>query len=211
MATLLVAQNPSAYAAIGNPIYNNAKFILDLKHLPEYEVYELKIDNYYFDVDELKDVGFEVDKLKTINKKDYLTSLRKLLIINNFFIDLVDEKFNLAIKHKDTQVFINAINSKLIDTDSYKVAIMDYYNENADDIKNVEVIDEFLIEEERLRLEREAMLRGIPTKKSLQDAKVKRIKERDIEKQEIREKELQQEVSQKKIQIRVNQKKELSH
>ncbi len=215
IATLLVAQNPKAYSSIGDPVYDNAKYILDLKHLEEYEMYEVKIDNYFFDVDELKDVGFKIDKTKNSYKKEYLTSLRVLSKTNNFFTNLVNKAFHKSIENEDTLSFINTVNSGLVDTDKYKNVIIDFYKKHPDDIKNVKVIDDFLVENERLRFEREERLRilreSMPSKQSLKEAKLKRIKENDKRKQELREKELQRELKQKKLEIRQNQKRELSY
>ncbi len=212
LATLLVAQNPRAYSAIGNTIYDNAPSILNLKHLEQYKEFEVKIDNYYFDVDEIKDRGFELDaNKKTITSKEYLGRLRGLLKINNFFVKMAKGSFKSSMANEDSQLFSDIINSGLIDTQKNKKKILTYYFKHIDEIEPDGTIETFLNEDKKLRLKREAWLKSLPTKEQIQRAKIQRIRDKDRAKKDAHEKELQEILERTKVDIRENQKKELSH
>jgi len=212
LATLLFAQNPRAYSVIGTPIYDNVQNILSLKHISEFEEFELRLDNYYFDVDEVKDRGFEIDgSKKKINSKDYLLSLRTLKKTNDFFLKLAQGSFHASMKDEDSQLFSEIINTGLIDTKKHKKEIIKYYFKHIDEIDARGVIQVMLDDDEKLRLQREAYLRSLPTKQQLIDVKIKRIQDRDKAKKLAREKALQKELADRKATIRANQKRELSH
>ncbi len=211
LATVILADNPRAYSAIGDPIYNNADKILDLKHIKEFQPFEVRIDNYYFDVDEVKDRGFELDKSKKdIGSKEYLFRLRTLIKTNDYFIKRVNSSFKSSISNNNFELFSNIINSGLLNTKKYKKEILNYYFKHSKEINAKGVIQDFLDEDERARVKREAWLKSIPTKEQIQNAKIKRIREKDRAKKEAREKELQEVLKRKKIDIRKEQKKELS-
>ncbi len=212
LATLLFAQNPRAYSAIGNPIYDNVQNILKLKHINAFEEFELRLDNYYFDVDEVKDRGFVIDgSKKKIDSKDYLISLRTLKKTNDFFLKLAQGSFHASMKDDDTQLFSEIINTGLIDTKKHRKKIIKYYFKHIDEVDARGVIQVMLDEDAKLRRQREAYLRSLPTKNELQAAKIKRIQDRDKARELAREKVLQKELEAKKLRIRKEQKKELSY
>ncbi|SFV51246.1 hypothetical protein MNB_SM-7-888 [hydrothermal vent metagenome] len=61
LSTLLFAQNPIVYAALGDVIYNNVDNIEKLKNIDEYKIYDEKIDKYVADVKKAKEEGFAVE------------------------------------------------------------------------------------------------------------------------------------------------------
>lgn len=212
ITTFLLADNPKAFSAIGNPIYNNAPKILNLKHIPQYKQFEIKIDNYYFDVDDVKDRGFEIDAgKKSINSREYLNRLRSLIKTNDFFVKMANVSFNSSMQKSDSQLFSDIINTGLIDTKKHKKEIVRYYMKHTDEIDPKGIIQQFLDEDEKLRREAQARRDAIPTKKKLLEAKVRRIKAKDEARKIAREKALQQELEEKKLDIRKKQKKELSY
>lgn len=211
LATLVLAQNPRAYSAIGNPIYDSAPKILNLKHIPQYKEFEVKIDNYYFDVDDVKDMGFEVDGNKRAKSKEYLGRLRALIKTHDFFIKVAHGGYHSSIKDEDSQLFSDIINTGIIDTQKNKREIIRYYLKHTDEINPKGIIQQYLDEDEKLRREAQARRDAMPTKKSIQEAKIKRLQEKDRARKLAREKALEKELMQKKLDIRKNQKEELSH
>jgi len=177
LSSLLLANNPIAFRTISNPIYNNTDKILKLRDLEQYERYTDKVNNYYFDVDAIKDTGFEIDKKnKSVNIKEYLNNLRVLIKVNNFFVKLINLDFRNSMIDEDSKTFIDCVNSGLIDVKKTKKMIMKYYHSHQNEIDPTGIIQTYLDEEERIRKAREARLRARPTREEILAARIKRIR-----------------------------------
>lgn len=210
LVTLLIADNPRSFSQIGDPIYNSSKDILKLKFISEYMEIETKIDNYYFDVDEIKDIGFSLDATKNPKlKMEYLKKLRVLDKNYGYFKKRVFESFIASMRDNNNELFSSIINSKLIYARKYKRKILKYYLAHIEDVNPEGVIEQFLDEDERARKLREARLRAIPTKKQLQERKIKRLRAKDKARREARERRLEKELEEKKYSIRIKQIREL--
>lgn len=206
LATLLFAQNPRVYSALGDAVYDNVANIEKLKYLPEFSAEKEKIEEYVKDVNETKKDGFAIEsKNESINKSKYLDSLRELSKMNDDFKRAVRENFKLSIQNENSELFSKIINSGLIDIKSYKQDIKTYYSKHSDEIDPSGVIQDILDEDASLKTQSKAKL----TDKDIQEKNIKRIRERDKIQQEAIQKSLEEEVSKKKQDIREYQKKEL--
>ncbi len=210
LATLLLAQNPKAYAALGDVIYDNVENITKLQQIDSYKLYDSKIHKYTINVAAAKSVGFALDKGdKSVDKMAYLKNLRVLSKENDFYVRNSKTSFEKSMKNEDSVLFSEIINTGLIDTQMYKDEIINYYMFHAEDINASGVIQSYLDEDEALRKQRLENMKKYKSKSQIQAEKIKRIRENDKEKHAAVEKSLQEEVDRKKTEIRVNQKKEL--
>jgi len=212
LITSLLAQNPKIYAALGDTIYNNINKIAKLQEIPSFSQYTTKIKQYILDVKKTKQLGNSIMYEDTNNEKaEYLKQLRKLSIINDFFIRNVTITFELAIKSEDSKLFYKLINSGLLDTDYYKKEIIDYYLAHNDEIKSSGIIQNFLEEDAKLIKERDKRIKRTLHKKEIQEAKIKRIREKDLKEHEAIKKLLEEDVARKKADIIKEQKRELGN
>lgn len=203
----LFAINPNVYAALGNKLYDNVENIAKLQDIEEFEIYRQKIQEYYYNVQAVKNDGFMIDDGNSkVSKKDYLKKLRKLSKTNDFFVATVNAAFQKSIKDKDSLLFINTVNSGLINTTKYKKEIKTYYYAHKEEIDiSGSVIEKFVNEDIR---NRKKVYRG-PTKEELEKEKIRRIRAKDKAKQEAIAKSIEEELLRKKRKIREEQKKEL--
>ncbi len=204
-----VVKYPDVYSALGNVIYENIDNIVKLKEIDIFKTFSVKIDNYSKHVQKSKDIGFSIESgNKNIDKVAYLENLRVLSKENDYFTRSVKSAYNASIKKQDSRVFIQTVNSGLLDTDKNREEIVEYYLSHSEDINASGVIQRYLDEDAKLKSKKNAY-NYEQAKKLRQEAKIRRIREDDKKKQAKLEKELTQEVKQKKIEIRENQKREL--
>jgi len=208
----IFAQNPDVYSTLGNEIFSNIKKIEKLKEIPEFKNYENKINKYIQDVKEIKQDGFLVrSQENNTTKEAYLDKLRKLSSINDIFLKYVEDNFKNSIQNENNELFLLMVNSELLDISEYKDEIIDYYLKHSEEIEPPEVIKTFLNEKKEKQKVIQERIEVIKTsKKNIEAARIKRIRQRDKEKEEAVIKLLDEEVTQKKIDIRENQKKELA-
>jgi len=210
VSTLLIAQNPKVYSVLGDVIYDNAKNIEKLKDIKKFSSFEDKIDKYIIDVNKTKNDGFLVETgSSNIDKMAYLDKLRELAKINDFFLRSANSTLEYSINNSDSSLFSEIINNGLIDMKQNKSKILNYYLEHSDEINATVALQKFLDEDQALRKEREESLKLRVTTKELEEAKIKRIRKNDRQKQEALQKALEEEVVRKKTAIRKNQIKEL--
>lgn len=211
LTTILSANNPRAFSALGDVIYDNVDKINSLKKLPSYQLYKKDISKYVKDVKMAKEEGFALDMgKKSVNKKEYLNRLRKLSTQNDYFLRTIYTNYQLSMEENNFGLFSTMINSGLINTQERKNEIIDYYYLHKDDINASGVIENFLEEDARLKALKEAQRKKYKTKKELEREKIERIRANDRKKQQQLENELQRNLEKRKIEIRENQKKELA-
>lgn len=201
--------NPVVYAALGDNIYNNASKINNLQYLKEFQIYKDQIITYSKDVEAAKTMGFAIEEGNdSINKGVYLKKLRALSKTNDFFINTVNSNFKFSIKNEDNELFVNSVDSGLIDISRHGNKIKSYYKSHENDINEYGTVLNKLVPTYGPKTHKEKTLRG-PTKKEIQDAKMRRIRQKDKAKQESIQKALEDELIRKKVNIRNVQKKEL--
>ncbi len=201
--------NPVVYSALGDNIYNNADAIAQLQNLKEYQVYKDDIIRYIKDVKAAKVMGFSIEEGdKSLDKGKYLKILRKLSKLNDLYVQNVKSNFKYAIKNEDNTLFVNSVDSGLLNIKRYENEIKKYYKTHEDEIENYGDILGKLVSTYGPKRKKTKTSRG-PTKKEIQDAKMRRIRSKDKQKQEAIQKELEEELLKKKENIRKVQKKEL--
>ena len=202
LTTLLIAKNPYAYSAIGDRIYDNVENIVKLKNIAHYKEDKEKINNYYFDVNLLKHMGFKLDSNdKNIDKKEYLTSLRTLVIINDYYLRSAYDNFNLSMKNEDSKLFSDIINTGIIDTKRYKKEILQYYQTHKESINPMGVIQGYIDEENRLKEKNKFKKPLMKNSKKIQIEKMKRVIAKDKADQILIEKRLEDELIKRKQEI----------
>ncbi|MDH4944650.1 hypothetical protein [Sulfurimonas sp. C5] len=208
--TIIFAKNPIVYAALGDVIYNNADKIEKLHEIDEFNIYDDKINQYVQKVNNAKKEGFKIEQGdKSIDKKEYLTTLRALSKENDFFLRESKRMYEGSLKNENSKLFSQLINSGLIDVEENKQEIIDYYFIHQEDINASGVIENILEEDAALKVRKEAELRKTKSKQERELEKIKRIREKDKREQEALEQKLQKELEDKKKQLRQEQKEEL--
>ena len=208
MATFLFAQNPRVYSAIGDDVYNNAPAINNLKSLSAYPYEEKKIKTYIADVETSKEIGFNIESgSKDVSPSEYLKKLRKLTKVNVSFVRKVDAMYKKSLVDENSLLFIEMVNSGLLETKSKQKDIMDFYIKHQDDIDPAGVIQTFLDEDAELRRRQAYWLEA---KKRKDAARVKYLRDKDKAEDEAMEEKLTKEVKEKKEEIRTHQKRELN-
>ena len=212
LTALLLANNPRPYAALGDVIYDNAKYIEKLQNIDSCQVSKVEIQKYLKDVNKTKKYGFELEAHKANrDKKVYLNRLRELSKINDDYVRRVKAGYAISMKTDNYQLFSQVINSGLIDIKEKKLEIIDYYYKHRDDINATGVIGDLLDEDAKLKARKEALRKQRKTQKELEAEKIKRIRENDRREKERLELELQRNLEKEQERIREEQKKELSN
>jgi len=208
LATFLFAQNPRVYSAIGDDVYNNIEAIINLKSLSAYPYDEEKIDAYTLDIKNSKKIGFDIEiGNKEVSPAVYLKKLRKLVKFNASFIRKVKANFDKSLKDGNSLLFLEMVNSGLLDTKARQKDIMDFYINHQDDIDPAGVIQTFLDEDAELRRRQAYWLEA---KKRKEAARIKHLREKDKAEEEALNKKLTEELIAKKKAIRAHQKQELN-
>ncbi len=211
LSTLLFAQNPIAYAALGDVIYDNVDKIENLKNIDEYKIYDKKIDKYVADVKKAKEEGFALENGSgSVTKQAYLNKLRALAKTNDFFVRSVASSYDAAKKQEESRRFSQLINSGLLDVSERKKEIVDYYFAHAQDMNTTGLIQSYLDADAKLRAKKEAQQKRYKSKKEREAERIREIRENDRREKEKLEKKLDKELKKKKLEIREYQKEELN-
>lgn len=205
-ATLSLAENPRVYSSLGDTIYNNVDSISKLKDIGTFSYKKDKIENYVKEVEKNRELGFLIESGKSKEKGLYLKKLRELIEINNQYVKYVYINFKGAVKAEDSPLFIDLVNSGLLDTKKHKSEIINYYTSHTNEVEKSGVIAEVLAEEEVIKKRRAARTL---THKQKEAKKIKRIKARDKAKADAIAKSLEEELLKQKRDIRANQAREL--
>ncbi len=208
LATLLTAQMPNVYASLGDEIYTSVENIKKLKDVAGYAHLKDKINKYIEDVEQAREDGLAIDAgKKDKNKSDYLKKLRGLSKEYAYFKRGASSSFKSAVKNSDNELFLNIVNSGLLDTDEHKKEILSYYKKHTNEIKPSGLLENLLNEDERKRERQKA---NRVTKRKIDMNKIKRLRENDKLQEAAEIKRLEAEVKEKKKQIREYQQRELS-
>ncbi len=206
---VVVKKAPNVYSALGDVIYGNVDSIVKLKELDAFKSFSEKINNYSKNVEKSKTIGFNIEAgNKNVDEVTYLETLRTLSKENDYFVRSVNSAYKSSIKKQDSKLFLDTVNSGLLNTNKNREQIVEYYLKHSQDINASGVIQKYLDEDAKIKLKKKSYSYE-KAKKLRDEAKIRRIREDDKKKQAQLEKDLTQEVQQKKLEIRENQKKEL--
>ena len=200
-------ENPKVYTSLGNEIYANVSAIENLKQIEKYQFFIEKIDIYVKKVKKTKAFGYEVASGNRSNfKLDYLKQLREHKKLNDYFVRSAHDTLKLAIDTKDNALFIDIVNSGLVNTRANQKQIMNYYTIHSSEIDPKGIIQTFLDEEYALKNRKQYKPK---TKAELQKEKVARLRRNDKLDAEALEKRLSEELRLKKEKIIQEQEREL--
>jgi hypothetical protein len=213
ITSLLFAKNPKPYAALGDVLYNNASAVASLESIDTFNHYDFELEIYAEDIARTKEMGFLLEEGDlSVNKKEYLNSLRKLSKSYDKFKRAAYMNYKISMKEKNYKLFTQMVNNKLINNKKNKAEIMEFYHKNAEYIDvSSGFIHDVLEEEKRIRDEKRAKSKKYKTKKMLEEEKIKRVRKNDKLEEEAKEKKLEAEVMKKKLEIRETQKRELAN
>ena len=134
MSSLFAIVYPKVYSSLGDKIYDNAPKIEKLSKIKEYKEFEDKIDNYIKDVKDAMSLGYALEYKLSKNNEKYLKQLRELAKTNDFFVKSANSMFKKSMKTDNYELFVNIIDTGLIDLDRNKEIILEYYNANKNNI-----------------------------------------------------------------------------
>ena len=135
---VVVEKVPNIYAALGNVIYKNIDNIVKLKELDAFKSFSEKINSYSASVKKSKAVGFDIESgNKNVDEATYLETLRVLSKENDYFVRSVKSTYKLSMQKQDSKLFLQTVNSGLLDTDKYRDQIIEYYFAHSEDIKRI--------------------------------------------------------------------------
>jgi flavorubredoxin len=121
----------------------------------------------------------------------------------------VQNSFKEAIRDNNNTMFMQVVESGLIDPQKHKKEILDYYFAHASDLNATGTIKKLLDENKELKAKQARLRKRALNKKQREEEKIKRIREKDRLEHAKLEKKLDEAVERKKIQIRKEQKEEL--
>ena len=137
----LFAQNPKAFAALGDVIYDDVAKFEDLKNMASMQDAETSIDSYITSAQSAKKMGLALDaKTDGIDAKSYLKVLRELSIERDTIISSSRDRFKEAIADEDGVTVNGMLSNGIINAENYKKELLNYYEEFGEDqnLSNVE-------------------------------------------------------------------------
>lgn len=189
IATLLQAQNPAVFSAIGDPIYNDALHVERLMSSPSFASKKSAITIYLTNLEQTKENGFALENgNKKISTKQYVSDLRVMDKQNAKYRLYVLRAFKDSIKAKNSEQFTNMVNSGLLNTKKEESAIIKYYKANRSDINPTGKLQKILSANNLI---------GIKKQKKVRDAKYAKADKRKSDR-EAKEREAKQKKAQKK-------------
>jgi hydroxymethylpyrimidine pyrophosphatase-like HAD family hydrolase len=163
------------------------------------------------EVQRVKQLGLAAEiSNSSAEMKTYLEELRRLSKQNDFFVRSVQTNYDKALKYQQSELFLGVVNSGLMDISAKKQEILDYYYEHELTLTPSGRLEELVNEDKILKQRRDSSHARNKTKKMIEDKKIKRIRENDLQAQKELEAKLQEEVNKKKLKIRETQKEALS-
>jgi hypothetical protein len=203
--------HPRVYASLGDEIYDNIVKIEKLKSIDQFKDFGERIDAYKKKLEKTKKLGYGVESGARSNLSlDYLSELREHKKTNDFFVRSVQSAFKSAVDTQNNKLFLQIVNTDLLDKERYKNKILNYYKAHKSSIDPKEVIQGLLDEELVKQIKNKKYLKKkIEAKKRTHEEKVKRLRENDKLEREALEKKLSEEVRKKKEAIRREQEREL--
>lgn len=207
----LFASNPLVYSALGDKVYNNAKKIEKLKNIKQYYMYYEKIDKYLSDINQTKQLGFDIEKGVSKSNKEYLKKLRELSSINDFFIRSAEHTLDISIESKDFELFTKIINTGLIDLKRYKQKILIFYKENKSYIRPDGLLGEFIKSNTPKNKQKYDKAYYERLKKLREEELIRRLRKKDRLKQQELQQKLEKALKIKKENIRKKQLMELQY
>ncbi len=207
--TALFASNPKPFASLGDVIYDNAPKIDKLRELQEYAPFYKRIEEYVKEVNQTKKLGFLVEQGEKKRSKEYLQKLRELAKTNDFFVRSVNALYKSSMQKEKFELFMQLLDTGLIDVERKKDEILNFYEEHKDEIEPKGVLKDLLQRRNLKKKTRFSKEYYEELRKRKEMEKIRRLRQKDKKRQEELQKKLEAELKAKKEQIRQEQIKEL--
>lgn len=150
----LYGQNPVAFAALGDVIYNDLPKFEQLSSLAAMRDFKPMIDDYIQAASESKKLGFAVDRNEgSADPKGYLTKLRTLSTEHDAIILNARTRFEEAMEDAESETLTKMIAIGIVDPQDYKSRLVQYYEDYGEE-QNLSAIEP-LYREHLLDLARE--------------------------------------------------------
>lgn len=218
LATLLLSlslygQNPTAFAGLGDVIYNDMDMFERLGKLDAMHDQKETIEAYIDAAKANKDLGFALDaKNEPATSERYLKELRRLSAEHDTVMTIARERFQEAISDEDSTTITGMIEIGAVDPKQYKSELIHYYEEFSEE-QNLSVIEPLYTEYQR-SLPRDQNLSGSVSTPAEPDAwkkeeLLKRMRAQQKAKSEAVERAVREEEAREKEKVMEKQKKEL--
>ena len=206
----LSAQNPTAFSALGDVIYNDISKFKALGKMDVMADSRAMIDAYIQAAAQSKKIGHVLDENESqINSESYLTGLRTLSTEHDAIIAKARERFEEAMADEDSETINKLIHYGVIDPEDYTNELVHYYEEFGED-QNLSSIEAFYkahtaslkkdTNQTRSEAQREAREN---------EARIKRMRAKNRAVTEALEKSVEEEKAREKQKVLNEQKKEL--
>jgi hypothetical protein len=210
----LLAENPKAFSALGDIIYNDAAVIKKLGDIASMKSEHEMINSYLIVCEAAKQDGFAVDSRKSdVDEKNYLALLRILSKEHDELYRKAELAFDRAMREGNEEDVLKLFASGAVDVEDKFPEIKAYYGKYHDE-QELSVLADFIAKQEKLRAKREAEEKA--RRKSAktyqqrkEQEKIKHFRERDAAEQRAREKALKEEMERTKEEVFEKQKREL--
>jgi len=210
VGTLLLASNPTIYAALGDKIYDNAPKIEKLKQFKEYQPFLQKIEHYLQEVNATKELGFAIENgTKKDAAREYLKKLRSLSKTNDFFLRSARGIFQKALETKKYDLVMDLLDTGIIDLNRNKERLLEFYEANKGAFEPRGELLRIITEEELRKKSKNNKEYYERLRKLKEQEKIRRLREKDKKHQEELQKRLEEELKRKKEQIQKEQIEEL--
>jgi hypothetical protein len=210
----LLAENPKAFSALGDIIYDDASVIAKLGDIESMKSEHEMINSYLIVCDVVKREGFALDRNQSdVDEKDYLALLRILSKEHDELYRKAELAFENAMNEGNEEEVLKLFSSGAVDAAARTSEIKAYYDKYHEE-QELGILAEFIAQQEKLQAAREAeeatrrKAAGSYVKKKEQE-KIKHFRERDEAERLAREKALQEEMERTKEEIFEKQKREL--
>jgi hypothetical protein len=210
----LLADNPKAFSALGDIIYDDAAVIAKLEEIASMKSEHEMINSYLIICDVAKQDGFAVDRRKSdADEKNYLALLRILSKEHDELFRKAELAFDRAMQEGNEEDVLKLFASGAVDTAKKTSEIKAYYEKYHEE-QELSVLADFIAEQERLRAKREAEeeARRDAAKdyqKRKEQEKIRHFRERDAAEKRALEKRVTEEMERTKEEVFEKQKEEL--
>ena len=205
----LYAQNPVAFSALGDVVYNDIAKFEQLKELSSMRDYIPVVDDYIEAAKKSKTMGFAVDaKDQSITAKAYLNMLRVLSAEHDSIMSGARERFEEAMQDEDGETVTAMIKIGIIDPQVYNSQLVQYYEEYAEE-QNLSVIEPLYREYERRLADDQNRSKSFNTEALKKEELLKRMRATEKARSEALERSVSEESEREKRKVMNDQKKEL--
>ena len=206
----LSAQNPVAFSALGDVIYNDISKFEGLGKMDVMHDSRAMIDDYIQAATQSKKMGYALDEnASQVDSESYLKELRALSTEHDAIVAKARERFEEAMTDEDSETINKLIHYGVIDPENYKNELIHYYEEFGED-QNLTSIEAFY-KAHIASLKKDTNQTRFETQRDAREneARIKRMRAKNKAVTEALEKSVKEEKEREKKKVLNEQKKEL--